>query len=75
MSGSRVFQGSKSKRTEPSSSFSRASNRLPAFEVKPFRSGLLPLCRRERAVRALSFLPAIVFQMANLQPARQPLQP
>src|SRR4051812_26553323 len=67
-------QGSKSKRTAPSTTFSRASNRFPAFDVNPLRSGLLPLRRRAWAVRALIFLPAIVFQTANLQPARQPLQ-
>jgi hypothetical protein len=48
---------------------------LPAFDVKPFTSGVLPLRNKVRAVRALTFLPAIVFQMANLHPVRQPLQP
>ena len=40
------YQGSKSKRTAPFSSFSRALNGFPAFDVKPLRSGLLPLRRR-----------------------------
>src|SRR5262249_34922079 len=67
--------GPEAKRAAPRSRFSRASTRLPAFDVNPLRSGLLPLRRRAWAVRALSFLPATVFQMANLHPARQPLQP
>jgi hypothetical protein len=65
----------KSKRTAPSSSFSLASNSFPAFDLKPLRSGLLPLRKSVWAVRTLIFLPAIVFQVANLHPPRQPLQP
>jgi hypothetical protein len=37
--------GSKSKRTAPPSSFSRASKGLPAFDVNPFRTALFPLRR------------------------------
>src|SRR5262249_13427286 len=68
-------QDSKSNRTSPWSSFKRASNALPDFDLKPFSTWLLPRRRSAWAVRALIRLPAIVFQMANLHPLRQPLQP
>ena len=71
----RPFQGSKSKRTAPSSSFRRASKALPDFDRKPLSNGLLPRRRSAWAVRALMRLPAMVFQIANLHPPRQPLQP
>lgn len=65
----------KSKRTSPPSSFSRASNALPAFDAKPLSSGLLPFFNKAWAERTLIVLPAIVFQILNWHPDRQPLHP
>jgi hypothetical protein len=68
-------QGPKSNRTSPSSSLRRASNGLPAFDSKPLSTGLRPWRSSACAVRTPIFLPAIVFQIANLHPRDQPLQP
>jgi hypothetical protein len=58
----------------PWSSFNRASKARPDFDFKPFSTWLLPRRKSAWAVRALIRLLAIVFQMANLHPLRQPLQ-
>jgi hypothetical protein len=71
----RRHQGSKSNRTSPSSSLRRASNGLPAFDSKPLSTELRPWRRSACAVRTPIFLPAIVFQIANLHPRDQPLHP
>jgi hypothetical protein len=42
--------------------------------LKPFSTWLLPRRRSAWAVRVLIGFPAIVFQMVNLHPLRQPPQ-
>ena len=71
----RCGQEPKSKRTSPPSSLKRASNGLPDFDSKPLSTGLRPCFRSAWAVRAVIRLPAMVFQIANLHPRCQPLQP
>jgi phosphoglycerol transferase len=48
---------------------------FPVVDLKPLRTGLTPRRSSACAVRALSFFPATVFQMANLHPPRHPLHP
>ena len=66
--------GEKSNWTLPSTSFSRASNDLPAFDLKPFNRLVSPFVSSVLAVRTLILFPAIVFQITNLHPCFQPLQ-
>ena len=64
----------KSNSTLPSTSLSRASKALPAFDLKPFSRLVCPFVSSVLAMLMLIFFPAIVFQIANLHPAFQPLQ-
>ena len=68
-------QESKSKRTLAPLQSQTRSNGFPAFDLKPLSTGLRPCFRSAWAVRAVIRLPAMVFQIANLHPRCQPLQP
>ena len=74
MKKQRPSYGEKSNWTLPSTSLSRASKDLPAFDLKPFKRLVSPLVSSVLAVRTPIFLPAIVFQITNLHPCFQPPQ-